>query len=89
MRNESQFKACVQIVATKLADAGANTRTISSIIGRRTREQIETYVVIVNKKTPCEKRHDSVTQEKNTKVKGANDSTKRYENYIKAPKSLI
>ena len=44
------FHGLRHTVATKLADAGATTRTIQSITGHKTPEQVETYVATVNKK---------------------------------------
>ena len=43
------FHGLRHTVATKLADAGATTRTIQSITGHKTTEQVETYVGTVTK----------------------------------------
>ena len=39
----------------KLADAGATTRTIQSITGHKTPEQVKAYVATVNKKRLAKK----------------------------------
>ena len=49
------FHGLRHTVATKLADAGATTRTIQSITGHKTPEQVETYVATVNKKRLAKK----------------------------------
>ena len=49
------FHGLCHTVATKLADAGATTRTIQSITGHKTPEQVETYVATVNKKRLAKK----------------------------------
>ena len=49
------FHGLLHTVATKLADAGANRRTIQSITGHKTPEQVKAYVATVNKKRLAKK----------------------------------